>query len=48
MLIDIFFTDLAIVTHIHLNVRVDFDRKIFDGSATLDIEKKGETELLVF
>ncbi|XP_058804623.1 leukotriene A-4 hydrolase [Phymastichus coffea] len=39
--------DLAIVTHTHLNVKVDFDRKIFDGSATLDIEKKGDTDLLI-
>ncbi|XP_001607975.4 leukotriene A-4 hydrolase [Nasonia vitripennis] len=39
--------DLAVVTHTHLDVKVDFTKKIFDGSAVLDIEKKGETEFLL-
>ncbi|KAJ8686739.1 hypothetical protein QAD02_022533 [Eretmocerus hayati] len=39
--------DLAVVTHTHLNIKINFERRIFDGSAILDIEKKGETEFLI-
>merc|ERR1711874_50842 len=31
--------DIAKVTHIHLALDVDFDRKILAGSATLSVEK---------
>lgn len=33
-------TDLAIVTHTHLELIVDFDRKVLEGKAILHIEKK--------
>ena len=32
-------SDIAKVTHIHLALDVDFDRKILAGSATLSVEK---------
>lgn len=35
----IIITDLAVVTHTHLELIVDFDRKILGGKAILDIEK---------
>ncbi|XP_014207128.1 leukotriene A-4 hydrolase [Copidosoma floridanum] len=39
--------DLAVVTHIHLNVKVNFTRKMFEGSVILDVEKKGDTNVLI-
>lgn len=33
-------TDLAVVTHTHLELIVDFDRKVLEGKAILHIEKK--------
>lgn len=35
-----FFIDLAIVTHTHLELTVDFEQKILKGKAILDIEYK--------
>jgi len=35
----LFITDLAIVTHIHLELNVDFDKKILEGKAILDVER---------
>lgn len=42
-----FVIDLAVVTHTHLNLKVNFERKMLEGSAILDVEKKGATEFLV-
>ncbi|XP_035735268.1 leukotriene A-4 hydrolase-like [Vespa mandarinia] len=39
--------DLAVVTHIHLELNVDFDRKVLSGKAILDIEKKGATNTVI-
>lgn len=41
------FADLAIVNHIHLDLTVDFERKILYGSVILDVEKINETDFLV-
>lgn len=32
-------TDLAVVTHTHLELIVDFDRKVLKGNAILHIDK---------
>ena len=42
-----FFADLAVVTHLHLDLTVDFERKILYGNVILDVEKTGETDFLV-
>ena len=34
-----FFPDIAKVTHIHLKLDIDFDKKILDGSAILTVGK---------
>ena len=36
---DIFHTDVAKLTHIHMKLSVDFDMEVFGGSVELDIEK---------
>lgn len=41
------FTDLAVITHVHLELNVDFNRKVLSGKAILDIEKKGATNTVV-
>ena len=38
----------CVVTHLHLDLSVDFDRKILQGSAVLSVEKKNDdTSVLV-
>ncbi len=37
----------AVVTHLHLNIRVDFARKMLSGKATLDIEVKENVRQLL-
>jgi len=32
-------TDVAVVTHIHLELNVDFDKKILEGKAILDVKR---------
>ncbi|XP_014235450.1 leukotriene A-4 hydrolase [Trichogramma pretiosum] len=39
--------DLCIVRHTHLDINVNFQRQILEASATLEIEKIGETEFLI-
>lgn len=40
-------TDLAFVTHTHLELTVDFDQKVLEGKAILDVERKPSTTELV-
>lgn len=43
----IIFTDLAVVTHTHLELNVDFTEKVLEGKAILDIERiSSATELV--
>ncbi|KAK2577166.1 hypothetical protein KPH14_003323 [Odynerus spinipes] len=39
--------DLAVITHIHLELNVDFNRKVLLGKVILDIEKKGATNEVI-
>lgn len=41
------FTELAVVTHTHLELDVNFERKVLTGKAILDIETKSATTELV-
>ncbi|MEO8147897.1 MAG: M1 family metallopeptidase [Bacteroidia bacterium] len=38
----------AVVTHLDLNLNVDFDKKVLSGSATWDIENKTEATEIIF
>jgi leukotriene-A4 hydrolase len=37
----------AVVKHLHLDIAVDFDKKIISGSATLDVEAKNDVKEVV-
>ncbi|XP_046747332.1 leukotriene A-4 hydrolase [Diprion similis] len=39
--------DLAVVTHIDLKLRVDFDKKVLLGSVILDVKKSGDTDEVI-
>lgn len=39
--------DLAFITHIHLRLNIDFNRKVLLGKAILDVEKKGATNEVI-
>ncbi|XP_046491533.1 leukotriene A-4 hydrolase [Neodiprion pinetum] len=39
--------DLAVVTHIDLHLRVDFDKKVLVGSVILDVKKSGDTNEVI-
>ncbi|XP_011496958.1 PREDICTED: leukotriene A-4 hydrolase isoform X1 [Ceratosolen solmsi marchali] len=39
--------DLAVINHIHINAKINFKRKIFQGSVILDIEQKEQTDILI-
>lgn len=40
-------TDLAFVTHTHLELTVDFNQKVLEGKAILDVERKSSATELV-
>ena len=40
-------TDLCIVRHTDLDIKINFEKQILEGNATLEVEKTGETEFLV-
>jgi len=46
-LVSIIITDLAVVTHTYLELIVDFDRKVLEGKAILDIERTSSANEIV-